>query len=76
MTSKRKVQANKFRYLGKILTDNWRCAEKIKAEIVMVKEPFNKTKRPFCNNLNLEMRKGFIKWLLHAYKIWNTGRQR
>lgn len=47
----------KSSHVWKVLAEDWKCEEEIKARIAMAKEAFNKNNRLFCGNINLEMRR-------------------
>lgn len=52
----REEQVEKFKYLGSMLIEDWRCEEReIKGMIAIDQKVFNTTKR-FCSNKNVEMR--------------------
>jgi hypothetical protein len=53
--------AESFKYLGSILTNDGRCICKIKCRIAMAKAAFNKKRTLFINTLDLEWRKKLVK---------------
>jgi hypothetical protein len=50
-----------FNYLGRMITNDARCAREIKARIAMAKAAFNKKKTLFTSKLDLELRKKLVK---------------
>jgi hypothetical protein len=57
-----------FKYLGSMLTNNRRCDCEIKSRIATAKAPFNKKKTLFTSTLDLNLRKKLVK----CY-IWSTA---
>jgi len=53
--------AESFKYLGSILTNDGRCTCEIKCRITMAKAAFNKKKVLFASTLDLELRKKLLK---------------
>jgi hypothetical protein len=50
-----------FKYLGRMLTNDGRCACEIKSRIAMAKAAFNKKKALFTSTLDLKLRKKLVK---------------
>jgi hypothetical protein len=59
-----------FKYLGSILTNDGRCACKIKCRTAMAKAAFSKKRTFFTSTLDLELRKKLVKcyvWTIALY---------
>jgi len=50
-----------FKYLGRMLTNDGRCACEIKSRIAMAKAAFNKKEALFTSTLDLKLRKKLVK---------------
>ena len=53
--------AESFKYLGSILTNDGRCTCEIKCRIAMAKAAFNKKRNLFTSTLDLELKKKLVK---------------
>jgi exonuclease III len=68
-------QVSSFKYLGSLLTEDWRCEKDVRARIGIAKEAFTRMKRVLCGSLDLELRKRLAKcfvWsvLLYGAETW------
>ena len=62
--------AESFKYLGSILTNDGRCTCEIKCRIAMAKAAFTKKRPLFTSTLDLELRKKIVKcyiWGIASY---------
>ena len=64
-----------FKYLGRILTNDWRCTCEIKSRVAMAKAAFNKKRAVFTRTLDLKLRNKLVKcyiWstALHGAETW------
>ena len=50
-----------FKYLGRMLTNDGRCACEIKSRIAMAKAAFNKKEALFTSTLDLKLRRKLVK---------------
>ena len=67
---KQLANAECFKYLGSMLTNDGRCTCEIKSRIAMAKAAFNKKKNLFISTLDLNLRKKLVKcynWSLVLY---------
>lgn len=73
-------QVKKYRYLGTLLTEDWRSETEVRMRIAMAKEAFTRKKTLFCSSLNLELRKRLVKcyvWSIFLYgcETWTLGKK-
>jgi hypothetical protein len=73
--------AESFKYLGSILTNDGRCTCEIKCRIAMTKAAFNKRRTPFTSTLDFELRKKLVKcyvWSIALYgaETWTDSGSR
>ena len=65
---KQRKNAEYFKYLGSMITNDARCTCEIKSKIIIAKDVFNKEKTLFTSKLYLSLRKKLVK-----YYIWTTA---
>jgi len=75
---KQPENAESFKYLCSILTNDGRCTCEIKCRIAMAKAAFNKKRALFTSTLDLELRKKLVKcyiWNIALYgaETWTPG---
>jgi hypothetical protein len=70
--NKRMENVEEFNCLGSMITNYARCAQEVKARIVMAKATFNKKKTLFPSKSDLELRKKLVKcyiWSIALYGV-------
>jgi hypothetical protein len=71
MIDKKQLEnAESFKYLGNMLTNDGRCTCEIKSRIAMEKAAFDKKKTLFTNKMDLELSKKPVKcyiWIIALY---------
>ena len=74
-------RVKRYRYLGSLITDDWRSILEIKGRIAMAKDAFNRKKNLLCSTgLNLQLRKRLVKcyvWsvLMYGSEAWTMGKR-
>jgi hypothetical protein len=70
MTHQKQLEnAEYFKYLGSILTNNGRCTCEIKCRIATAKAALNKKRTLFTSTLDLEMRKKLVKGFIWSIAL-------
>jgi hypothetical protein len=64
--------AESFKYLGRILTNDGSCTCEIKCRIAMAKAAFNKKWALFTSTLDLELRKKFVKCYIWSKALYGA----
>jgi hypothetical protein len=59
-----------FKYLGRILTNDGRCACEIKFRIAMAKGAFKKNRALFSGKMEKELRKKLVKCYIWSLVLW------
>ena len=59
-------QVDNYKYLGTIITNNWRSWKEIKTQIGMANEAFMKKSRILFSQLDLKLRKRIAKVILYG----------
>jgi hypothetical protein len=71
MTDQRQLEnAEYFKHLGSMITNDARCTHEIKSRIAMAKSAFNRKKTLFTSKLDVSLRKNLLKccnWSLALY---------
>ena len=61
-----------FKYLGSVLTRDGYCTREIKMRIAIAKEAFNRKMLLITRNLNIELRKKFIRFYVWSNALYGS----